>query len=404
MKKECVAMLLAGGQGSRLYVLTGDMAKPAVPFGGKFRIIDFPLSNCINSGIDTVGVLTQYRPLELNSYIGSGQPWELDRMSGGVHILPPYQSATGASWYKGTANAIYQNIGFVDLYDPEYVAVLSGDHIYKMDYSDMLRVHNATCAACTISVIEVPWAEASRFGIMAVGKNDRVTEFAEKPKEPKSNLASMGIYLFSWQKLRQYLIEDEADAASENDFGKNIIPAMLSRGEVLTAYRFEGYWKDVGTLDSLWDANMDMLLPGSGLNLLDKSWPIYGRNTVCPPTFVGPTADVGNSAIAKGSVIAGEVKNSVLSTGTTVGEDAVVAYSVVMPGAVIEPGAKVCYAIVGENCRIGKGAVVGAPPENAEDPAQWGIAVLGPGTVIAPGEQVPPKTMLDKTHNGEVLA
>lgn len=346
MKKECVAMLLAGGQGSRLYVLTGDMAKPAVPFGGKFRIIDFPLSNCTNSGIDTVGVLTQYRPLELNSYIGSGQPWELDRLNGGVHILPPYQSASGASWYKGTANAIYQNIGFVDLYDPEYVAVLSGDHIYKMDYSRMLQHHKDAGAACTISVMEVPWAEASRFGIMSVDENDRITAFAEKPKEPKSNLASMGIYIFTWQKLRAYLLADEADPTSDNDFGKNIIPAMLEAGEVMSAYRFEGYWKDVGTLDSLWDANMDMLAPGSGLNLLDKKWPIYCRTPSCPPAFLGPHADVGNSAVAKGCGILGEVKNSVLSYNTQVGQGASVCYSVVMPGAVIEEGAVVQYAIM----------------------------------------------------------
>ena len=404
MKKECVAMLLAGGQGSRLYVLTGDMAKPAVPFGGKFRIIDFPLSNCTNSGIDTVGVLTQYRPLELNSYIGNGQPWELDRMDGGVHILPPYQSATGATWYKGTANAIYQNIGFVDMYDPEYVAVLSGDHIYKMDYSDMLRRHKETGAACTISVMEVPWSEASRFGIMAVDEQDRITEFAEKPKEPKSNLASMGIYIFTWKKLRQYLIEDEANPDSANDFGKNIIPTMLADGENMVAYRFEGYWKDVGTLDSLWDANMDMLMPGSGLNLLDKSWPIYGRTPVCPPTLIGPKADVGNSAVAKGCTIFGEVKNSVMSTGATVGKGATVSYSVVMPGAVIEDGATVAYAIVGENCRIGAGAVVGGAPETAADPEQWGITVLGPDTLVRPGEKVAPKTMLDKRHNREVEA
>ena len=285
MKKECIAMLLAGGQGSRLHVLTGDMAKPAVPFGGKFRIIDFPLSNCANSGIDTVGVLTQYRPLELNSYIGNGQPWELDRTNGGVHILPPYQSATGADWYKGTANAIYQNIGFIDLYDPDYVAVLSGDHIYKMDYSDMLRRHKAANAACTISVMEVPWSEASRFGIMNVDGDDNITEFAEKPKEPKSNLASMGIYIFTWAKLRAYLIADEGREGSSNDFGKDIIPAMLNAGEKMVAYRFEGYWKDVGTLDSLWDANMDMLTPGSGLNLLDERWPIHGRTAICPPVW-----------------------------------------------------------------------------------------------------------------------
>ena len=400
MKKECVAMLLAGGQGSRLYVLTGDMAKPAVPFGGKFRIIDFPLSNCTNSGIDTVGVLTQYRPLELNSYIGNGQPWELDRMNGGVHILPPYQSATGASWYKGTANAIYQNIGFVDMYDPEYVVVLSGDHIYKMDYSDMLRRHKEAQADCTIAVMEVPWDEAPRFGIMNVDAADTIVEFEEKPKQPKSNLASMGIYIFSWQKMCAYLIADENDPASSNDFGKNIIPAMLNAGEKMVAYRFEGYWKDVGTLDSLWDANMDMLSPASGLNLLDKAWPIYGRTPSCPPAFVGEKSEVGNSAIAKGCVIEGEVKNSVLSVNVTVKEGAQVSYSVLMPGAVVEEGAVVQYAILGENAVVAKGAKVGAAPETAADPAQWGIAVLGPNTKLAENEVVAAKTMLDKTHQG----
>ena len=400
MKKECIAMLLAGGQGSRLYALTGDMAKPAVPFGGKFRIIDFPLSNCTNSGIDTVGVLTQYRPLELNSYIGNGQPWELDRINGGVHILPPYQSAGGAVWYKGTANAIYQNIGFVDLYDPEYVLVLSGDHIYKMDYSDMLRRHKEAKADCTISVMEVPWEDASRFGIMNVDGADNITEFEEKPKQPKSNLASMGIYIFTWKKLREYLIRDENTPGSENDFGKNIIPAMLHAGEKMAAYRFEGYWKDVGTLDSLWDANMDMLLPGSGLNLLDKHWPIYARSVNCPPTYTGPSARIENCTVAKGCEIMGTVKNSVLSTGTRVGEGADVSYSVVMPGAVIEPGARVAYAIVGEKCRIGAGARVGQPPEDmAFD--KWGIVTLGPGTQVAAGEEVPAKTMLDRTHGKE---
>ena len=404
MKKECVAMLLAGGQGSRLYVLTGDMAKPAVPFGGKFRIIDFPLSNCTNSGIDTVGVLTQYRPLELNSYIGNGQPWELDRMDGGVHVLPPYQTATGATWYKGTANAIYQNIGFVDLYDPEYVAILSGDHIYKMDYSDMLRCHKETGAACTISVMEVPWSEASRFGLMSVDEEDNITDFKEKPKNPTSNLASMGIYIFSWKQLRQYLIEDEADPTSGNDFGHNIIPKMLEAKEKMVAYHFEGYWKDVGTLDSLWDANMDMLSPGSGLNLLDKSWPIYGRSPNCPPTFVGPRAMVDNSAIAKGCQIMGMVETSVLSTNAKVGEGARVSYSVVMPGAVIEEGAQVSYAIIGEDCRVGKGAVIGAAPETAADPEAWGITVLGPKTEVSAGEVVPAKTLLDKTHGKEAAA
>jgi glucose-1-phosphate adenylyltransferase len=400
MKKECIAMLLAGGQGSRLYALTGDMAKPAVPFGGKFRIIDFPLSNCTNSGIDTVGVLTQYRPLELNTYIGSGQPWELDRLNGGVHVLPPYQSAAGASWYKGTANAIYQNMAFADLYDPDYVVVLSGDHIYKMDYSRMLLRHKEAGAACTISVMEVPWEEASRFGIMSVDGDDLITEFAEKPKEPRSNLASMGIYIFTWKKLKEYLIADEADAASENDFGKNIIPKMLADGLKMAAYRFEGYWKDVGTIVSLWDANMDMLSPTSGLNLLDTAWRIYGRTPSCQPAYLGVAAKVSNSAVSKGCQICGAVENAVLSYNVTVGAGARVSYSVVMPGAVIEPGAVVEYAIVGENAVVGKDARVGAAPETADDPEGWNVAVLGPDTVIAPEEIVPYAAMLDK-HHGE---
>ena len=404
MKKHCIAMLLAGGQGSRLYALTAKVAKPSIPFGGKYRIIDFPLSNCANSGIDTVGVLTQYQPLLLNRYIGSGQAWDLDSIDGGVYILPPYQSAgERGSWFSGTANAIYQNMDFIEMYDPDCVLILSGDHVYKMDYDKMLRAHEQAGAACTISVIQVSMEEASRFGIMNVDENDMITEFAEKPKEPKSNLASMGIYIFTWQKLRAYLLADEADPTSDNDFGKNIIPAMLEAGEVMSAYRFEGYWKDVGTLDSLWDANMDMLAPGSGLNLLDKKWPIYCRTPSCPPAFLGPHADVGNSAVAKGCGILGEVKNSVLSYNTQVGQGASVCYSVVMPGAVIEEGAVVQYAIIGERCRVGRGAQVGTPPETAKNPDDWSIAVLGPDTVIAPGEVVPAKALLDR-HHGEVEA
>ena len=394
MKKECIAMLLAGGQGSRLYVLTGAMAKPAVPFGGKYRIIDFPLSNCSNSGIDTVGVLTQYRPLELNSYIGSGQPWDLDVSTGGVHILPPYMGSQGGTWYKGTANAIYQNIGFIDLYDPEYVVILSGDHIYKMDYSKMLARHKAAGAACTISVMEVPWAEASRFGIMSVDEEDMITEFAEKPKEPKSNLASMGIYVFSWQTLRKYLTEDEADPNSENDFGKNIIPTMLERGERMAAYRFEGYWKDVGTLESLWDANMDMLCPTSGLDLRDDSWPIYARSVNAPPTFVGHNAHMAHCAINRGSVIEGTVENSVLSPKVMVGEGARVSYSVLLPGTVVEPGAVVEYAILGEDCRIGRNCRVGGTPESAV-PDPWGLTVLAPHCQLAEGRTVRPGCMLN---------
>ena len=401
MKKECIAMLLAGGQGSRLYVLTGDMAKPAVPFGGKYRIIDFPLSNCTNSGIDTVGVLTQYRPLELNSYIGSGVPWDLDGSTGGVHILPPYMGSKGGTWYKGTANAIYQNIGFIDLYDPEYVVVLSGDHIYKMDYSDMVERHKAAGAACTISVMEVPWADAPRFGIMNVDGEDMITEFEEKPKEPKSNLASMGIYVFTWQVLRKYLEADEADPHSENDFGKNVIPAMLRDGQRMAAYRFSGYWKDVGTLESLWDANMDMLSPESGLDLLDESWPIYARSVNAPPAFLGKHSRMSHSAFNRGSVIEGTVENSVLSPNVTVGEGARVSYSVLFPGVTVAPGAVVEYAILGENCRIGKNCRVGGTPENtAPDP--WGLAVLAPGCALEDEKQVRPGVMLSK--NGEEVS
>ena len=393
MKKECVAMLLAGGQGSRLYVLTGDMAKPAVPFGGKYRIIDFPLSNCTNSGIDTVGVLTQYRPLELNGYIGSGQPWDLDGSSGGVHILPPYQGSKGGTWYKGTANAIYQNIGFIDMYDPEYVVILSGDHIYKMDYSKMVARHKEADAACTISVMEVPWAEAPRFGIMSVNADDMITEFAEKPKEPKSNLASMGIYVFSWKALRQYLTEDEADPGSENDFGNNIIPNMLNNQERMAAYRFDGYWKDVGTLESLWDANMDMLAPESGLDLRDQSWPIYARSVSAPPAFLGAGSRVTHSAMNRGSVLEGTVENSVLSPNVTVGEGAAVRYSVLFPGVVVEPGAVVEYAILGENCRIGRDCHVGGTPENT--PEGWGLTVLAPQCELPEGRTVRAGIMLN---------
>lgn len=392
MKKECIAMLLAGGQGSRLYVLTENMAKPAVPFGGKFRIIDFPLSNCANAGIDTVGVLTQYRPLELNRYIGSGQPWDLDRADGGVHILPPYQSAGGASWYKGTANAIFQNIGFVDMYDPEYVLILSGDHIYKMNYAKMLAHHKKAGADCTISVMEVPWEDAPRFGIMNVDENDTITEFEEKPAHPKSNLASMGIYVFTWKKLREYLIEDESDEASSNDFGKNIIPKMLKNGEKMAAYRFSGYWKDVGTLDSLWDANMDMLATGSGLDLLEKDWPIYGRSVSAPPAYLGVNAHVEHSVVARGCTVEGEAENSVLSERCTVEEGASVQYSILMPGAVVKKDACVSYAIIGENGVVGEHAFVGAPPE-AVPPEQWGITVLGPGAAVADDYVLPANRM-----------
>lgn len=394
MKKECIAMLLAGGQGSRLYVLTSNVAKPAVPFGGKYRIIDFPLSNCTNSGIDTVGVLTQYRPLELNSYIGSGQAWDLDSSDGGVHILPPYMGSSGGTWYKGTANAIYQNISFVDMYDPEYVVILSGDHIYKMDYARMVDAHKEAGAVCTISVMEVPWEEASRFGIMSVDADMNITEFAEKPKEPKSNLASMGIYVFTWKKLRQYLTEDEADAASENDFGKNIIPKMLNAGERMLAYRFDGYWKDVGTLESLWNANMDMLNPESGLNLIDDSWPVYAQTFAAPAAFLGPWSEVSNAAFNRGDIIDGCVNNSVLSQNITIEEGAVVDHSVLFPGVKVEKDAVIRHAIIGEGCVIGRGAHIGEEPGTGEND-ESGITVLGPDCIIEEGRVIKANRMLD---------
>ena len=398
MKKEVVAMLLAGGQGSRLYALTSHVAKPAVPFGGKYRIIDFPLSNCVNSGIDTVGVLTQYRPLELNGYIGNGQPWDLDRSDGGVHILPPYmREGDQGTWYKGTANAIYQNIGFLDMYDPEYVVILSGDHIYKMDYSDMVDLHKKTGAACTISVLEVTMEEATRFGIMNVDENDQVYEFEEKPAHPKSNLASMGIYVFTWSKLRQYLIDDEANPNSSNDFGKNIIPNMLNAGEKLMAYRFRGYWKDVGTIDSLWDANMDMLAPNSGISLYDTAWPIYARTPVKPPHITGPNAEVSHSLVTGGCQVDGKVENSVLFHSVTVEEGADVQYSILMPGTVVKAGAKVYYSIIAENAVIEAGAQVGCEP--TEDP-EWGVAVVASGVTVGENAVVPNHAMIREDVKG----
>ena len=367
MKKECVAMLLAGGQGSRLYVLTGSMAKPAVPFGGKFRIIDFPLSNCTNSGIDTVGVLTQYRPMELNSYIGSGQPWDLDSSSGGVHILPPYMGSKGGTWYKGTANAIYQNIGFIDQYQPEYVVILSGDHIYKMDYADMLSCHKANNADCTIAVLPVPMKEASRFGIMNTDETGHIVEFEEKPEHPKSNLASMGIYIFNWKLLRKMLLADMKNADSSHDFGKDIIPTMLNDGKSLYAYKFKGYWKDVGTIDSLWEANMDLLDKNNKLDLNDPSWKIYTEDATALPQYVGADAVVERAFITQGCVIDGEVKNSVLFTGAKVAAGAKVIDSVLMPGAEVAEGAVVTRALVADGIKIGKNAVVGdAASENIE--------------------------------------
>ena len=399
MKKEVVAMLLAGGQGSRLYALTSNVAKPAVPFGGKYRIIDFPLSNCVNSGIDTVGVLTQYRPLELNSYLGNGQPWDLDRSDGGVHILPPYLGeGEKGSWYKGTANAIYQNIGFLDLYDPEYVVVLSGDHIYKMDYSEMVSFHKKAGAACTISVLEVTMEEAKRFGILNVEADDKVYEFEEKPAQPKSNLASMGIYVFTWSKLRKYLIDDEADPNSSNDFGKNIIPNMLNAGEKLMAYRFAGYWKDVGTIDSLWDANMDLLAgSSSGLDMYDDSWPVYARTPIKPPHVTGPDAKISHSMVTGGSQVDGTVENSVLFHSTTVEKGADIQYSILMPGATVKEGAKVYYSIIAENATVEAGPTVGSAPDGSDG---WGIAVVAGGVTIGEKAAVSPKAMIREDVKG----
>lgn len=395
VKKECVAMLLAGGQGSRLYALTQAMAKPAVPYGGKYRIIDFPLSNCVNSGIDTVGVLTQYQPLTLNDYIGNGQPWDLDRIHGGVHILPPYQTALGASWYKGTANAIYQNMSFIERYRPEYVIILSGDHIYKMDYSKMLTFHKEKNADCTIAVLEVPMEEASRFGIMSADKENRVFDFTEKPAEPTSNLASMGVYIFTWDKLKKYLIENEQDEDASKDFGKNIIPAMLSDGQNLFAYHFAGYWKDVGTIDSLWEANMDLLDPNIPLDLYDTKWRIYSRNPVMPPHYIGLEAQVQNAMIAEGCHIDGIVDFSVIFSGVTIEEGAVVRDSIVMPNTVIKSGAIVEYAIVGQDCMIGEDVSIGIRPELMADKSKWGVAVIGHDITISSGCVIKPKQIID---------
>ena len=395
-KQEVVAMLLAGGQGSRLGVLTKGIAKPAVPYGGKYRIIDFPLSNCVNSGIETVGVLTQYQPLVLNDYIGNGQPWDLDSIDGGVHVLSPYQrSSKVQDWYKGTANAIYQNINFIERYNPDYVVILSGDHIYKMDYSKMVAFHKEKKADCTIAEIEVPMAEASRFGILNCNEDGSIYQFDEKPKVPKSNKASMGIYVFTWQKLRKYLEADEANPNSSNDFGKDVLPAMLNAGERMFAYQFEGYWKDVGTIESLWESNMDLLDPNVPLDLCEDSWKIYCRNPGMPPHYIGKGAKVQNSLIAEGCNVYGEIDFAVLFSGVYIAPGAVVRDSIIMPGSRIEEGAVVQYAIVSENSVVTKDCVVGARPEDVENKDEWGVAVVGDNCVLAPGTIVPPKAMID---------
>ena len=389
-------MLLAGGQGSRLYALTSNIAKPAVCFGAKYRIIDFPLSNCINSGIDTVGVLTQYQPLILNEYVGNGQPWDLDRTFGGVHILSPYEAKTDTSWYKGTANAIYQNIRFMKMYDPEYVLILSGDHIYKMDYDKMLAAHKATGADCTIACMQVPMKEASRFGILNTNPDGSIYEFEEKPKQPKSDLASMGIYIFTASKLFKYLELDEKDPNSEKDFGKNVLPAMLNAGEKMYSYRFEGYWKDVGTISSLWEANMDLLGDVPKFDLRDTERVIHSRSPLAPPAYV--EGKVVNSMIANGCDIEGTVINSVVGTNCVIEKGAEVKDCVLMGNTVVKAGAKVNYSIIDEDVTIGKKAVIGDVIEKASlvESKTSGIAVLGRGICIGDGKEVAAGDIVDK--------
>lgn len=387
-------MILAGGQGSRLGILTQSVAKPAVPFGGKYRIIDFPLSNCAHSGIDTVGVLTQYQPLELNTYIANGQPWDLDRTNGGVFVLPPYTSAEKGEWYKGTANAIYQNIGFMEQFNPKYVVILSGDHIYKMDYNKMLSAHKKANADATIAVIEVPWDEAPRFGIMNTDENMQIVEFEEKPAEPKSNLASMGVYCFSWEALKKYLVDDEANPESENDFGKNIIPAMLGDGLKLMAHRFDGYWKDVGTIQSLWEANMELLDDQPGCDLDDETWKIFSRNPVKPPQYIGETGSLKNSYVTEGCEVYGKVEHSILFEGVIVEEGATIKDSIILPGAVIKKGAEVTKAIVGSDSVVGEGAVIGSKADDADSTynntkiCSDDITLIGPGIKIGDEKKV----------------
>ncbi len=390
-RKECIAMLLAGGQGSRLLVLTHKTAKPAVPFGGKYRIIDFPLSNCVNSGIDTVGILTQYQPLELNNYIGNGQPWGLNRNFGGVHILPPYAQSEKMEWYKGTANAIYQNIPFIERYNPNHVIILSGDHIYKMDYSRMLKYHVENDAECTIAVRDVPIEEASRFGIMNTNPDGSIYQFEEKPANPKSNHASMGVYIFKWDILHEYLIKDEADETSDNDFGKNVIPALLRDGRRLFAYTFADYWKDVGTIYSLWESNMELL--DGKFNIRDKAFKIYARNYAKPSSYVAKSSSIKNSFVAEGCLVKGKVEHSIISTGCTIEEDVEIYNSVIMPDAVIKKGAVIKYAIVGEGAVIGENTRIGDDPVYYEE-NEWDISVVGKDEHIAKNSVIKPNEVV----------
>lgn len=402
--QACIAMILAGGQGSRLGVLTRQVAKPAVSFGGKYRIIDFALSNCSNSGIETVGVLTQYQPLELNTYIAGGAPWDLDRNEGGVFVLPPYVKAEKGEWYKGTANAIYQNIGFIEQFEPKHVLILSGDHIYRMNYAKMIAAHEKTGAVCTVAVMPVDWSEASRFGIMRTDETGRVVEFAEKPANPTSNLASMGIYVFDWQVLKKYLIVDENNPKSDNDFGKNVIPQMLAMHEPMYAYRFTGYWRDVGTVKSLWEAHMDMLSQPPRLDIRSTHDRIYSRNPVKPPHYLSRGAVVKNCCITEGCDIYGVVEHSVLSEGVHVGRGAIVRNSVVMPGATIAGGAVVEKSIVGPGAHIGAGVSCGlrAAPDNpyASDYCEDGLVVIGGGVLIEAGAEIYKGSMVE----GDVLS
>lgn len=392
-KKEVVAMLLAGGQGKRLMVLTETVAKPAVPFGGKYRIIDFSLSNCTNSGIDTVGILTQYQPLVLNDYIGNGRPWGLSSNFGGAHTLPPYEKNAGSEWYKGTANAIYQNMHFIDMYEPEYVLCLSGDHIYKMDYSLMIDAHKKKEADCTIAVLNVSLDEASRFGIMNTNPDGSIYEFEEKPEKPKSTQASMGVYVFTWKVLREYLINDEKDPESSNDFGKNIIPNLLNDGKKLFAYEFGGYWKDVGTIESLWEANMDLIDPKSEINIRDNTFKIYARNSAEAPSFLGKTGSIHNSTVSGGCEIYGKITNSIISSMCIVEEGAVVDHCVIMPNTIIRKDAVLEYSIVGENSDIGAGSHIGQNPIQCVT-SKWGISVVGHEVKVEPNTVLKATEML----------
>ena len=389
-KKECVAMILAGGQGSRLMVLTESTAKPAVPFGGKYRLIDFPLSNCVNSGIDTVGILTQYQPLQLNEYIGNGSPWGLNSTNGGIHVLSPYSKSASSEWYKGTANAIFQNISFIDRYQPSHVLILSGDHVYKMDYHKMLSDHVKNDADCTIAVLNVTLEEASRFGIMNIDQTGRIYEFEEKPKVPKSTKASMGVYVFRWDVLREYLISDNEDPASSNDFGKNIIPRLIEDGHKLYAHEFDSYWKDVGTIESLWQANMDVLGEQPALDMCDNKKRIYARNYAHPSSYIAPEAEIVNSFVAEGSTVYGKVVNSIVSTGCVIEKGAEVHDSFIMPDTVIEERAVIRYAIVGEESTVHANARIGDDPK-FYDKHKWGIAVVGKNKEVAQNKIIAPK-------------